>query len=266
MTGPDVALAQQTVNSLTGKNVSLDARNNTLRNVLQANANVNSVRQNSPAPIYANNQTGSGVEGAKQNIASVKGKTVDIWVNLKKGASDLWNAIGWATGTNYHPGGLAVVNDQKGSTYRELVTLPNGNSFIPEGRDVMLPLPKGTKVLKASDTKKLFPHYADGIGFENTKIARLTERMRAIPEEKITATYQSDNSEVKQLLAQLLTLTGRGTELMSQIVRGVNDLYDKDQSMVLDSGVLVAETGDKFAKRFSSIERRDKRLRGVPYD
>ena len=130
----------------------------------------------------------------------------------------------------------------------------------------MLPLPKGTKVLKASDTKKMFPHYADGIGFENTRIAHLTERMRAIPDEKITVTYQSDNSEVKQLLAQLLALTGRGTELMSQIVRGVNDIYDKDSNMVLDSGVLVAETGDKFAKRFSSIERRDKRLRGVPYD
>ena len=123
-------------------------------------------------------------------------------------------------------------------------------------------MPKGTKVLKASDTKRLFPHYADGIGFENTRIARLTERMRDIPDEKITATYQSDNSEVKQLLAQLLALTGRGTELMSQIVRGVNDIYDKDPSMVLDSGVLVAETGDKFAERFSSIERRNKRLRG----
>ena len=262
LTGPDVNLAKQTVNSLTGKNVSLDARNNTLGNVLQANANVNSVRQNSPAPIYANNQTWEGVNGAKRSIAGVEGRSVDIWVNLKKGASNLWNAIGWATGTNYHPGGLAVVNDQKGSTYRELVSLPNGNSFIPEGRDVMLPLPRGSKVLKASKTKQLFPHYADGIGFENTRIARLTERMRAIPEEKITATYQSDNNEVKQLLAQLLSLTGRGTELMSQIVRGVNDIYDKDPSMVLDSGVLVAETGDKFAKRFSNIERRNKRLRG----
>ena len=90
--------------------------------------------------------------------------------------------------------------------------------------------------------------------------------MGAIPEDKITATYQSDNVEVKQLLAQLLSLTGRGTELMSQIVRGVNDIYDKDPSMVLDSGVLVAETGDKFSKRFSSIERRNNRLRGVPYD
>ena len=262
LTGPDVAVAQQTVNSLTGKNVPLDATNNTLGNVLQANANVNSVRQNSPAPIYANNQTLEGVEGAKRSIAGVEGKSVDIWVNLKKGASNLWNAIGWATGTNYHPGGLAVVNDQKGSTYRELVSLPNGNSFIPEGRDVMLPLPRGSKVLKASKTKQLFPHYADGIGFEDTGIARLTERMRAIPEEKITATYQSDNSEVKQLLAQLLSLTGKGTELMSQIVRGVSDIYDKESYMVLDDGTLVAETGSKFAKHFSSIERRNKRLRG----
>ena len=112
----------------------------------------------------------------------------------------------------------------------------------------------------------MFPNYADGIGFENTRIARLTERMGAIPEEKITATYQSDNSEVKQLLAQLLSLTGRGTELMSQIVSGVNDIYDKDQYMVLDSGALVAETGSKFAKHFSSIERRNNRLRGKPYD
>ena len=86
--------------------------------------------------------------------------------------------------------------------------------------------------------------------------------MRDIPEEKITATYQSDNSEVKQLLAQLLSLTGRGTELMSQIVSGVNDIYDKDQYMVLDSGALVAGTGSKFAEHFSSIERRNKRLRG----
>lgn len=279
LTGPDVAVAQQTVNSLTGKNVSLDATNNTLGNVLQANANVNSVKQNSPADINASDKTGSATTSAKNSLASVIDKTVTV--SARDNASSVLSSIGsWLSslrdktinvftkhtsnekGTNFHPGGLALVNDQKGPTYRELVTLPNGASFIPQGRNVMLPLPRGSKVFPAGKTKQLFPHYADGIGFENTRIARLTERMRAIPEDKITATYQSDNSEVKQLLAQLLSLTGRGTELMAQIVRGVNDIYDKDQSMVLDSGVLVAETGDKFAKHFSSIERRDKRLRG----
>ena len=259
LTNPDVAIAQQTVNSLTGKNVPLEATNNTLGNVLQANANVNSVRQNSPAPIYANNQTWEGVNGAKRNIAGVEGKSVDIWVNLKKGASTLWNAIGWATGTNYHPGGLAVVNDQKGSTYRELVTLPNGNSFIPEGRDVTLPLPKGTKVLKASDTKKMFPHYADGIGFENTGIARLTERMRSIPEEKITATYQSDNS-VLPLNDKTLGAIGRG---IAQTMGGNTPTIN-----ITITGNVVREEADitkianQVAQRIADELQRKTQLRG----
>lgn len=69
-----------------------------------------------------------------------------------------------AKGTNFHPGGPAMVNDQKGSMYEELVQLPSGNSFIPKGRNVVLDLPRGSKVLKASRTKKLFSRYADGIG------------------------------------------------------------------------------------------------------
>lgn len=69
-----------------------------------------------------------------------------------------------AKGTNFHPGGAAMVNDQKGSTYEELVTLPNGEAFIPKGRNVVLDLPRGSKVLKASKTKQLVSKYADGIG------------------------------------------------------------------------------------------------------
>ena len=218
LTGPDVAVAQQTVNSLTGKNVSLDATNNTLGNVLQANANVNSIRQNSPAQIYASDQTWNGVEGARRSIASVEGRSVDIWVNLKRSASSLWNAIGWATGTNYHPGGMAIVNDQKGSTYRELVTLPNGNSFIPEGRDVMLPLPKGTKVLKASDTKKLFPQYADGVGFEDTGIARLASRMNNVPKTSITNVIQTTDSAVINALSEILSVTREGNSLAARLI------------------------------------------------
>ncbi len=70
-----------------------------------------------------------------------------------------------ALGTNYHPGGPALVNDQSGSIYRELVQLPNGMSFIPQGRNILFPdLPIGTKVLPAAQTKQLFPNYSDGIG------------------------------------------------------------------------------------------------------
>ena len=255
LTGPDVNLAQQTVNSLVGKNVSLDAKNNTLASVLQATANVNSV-PNKHVTISAQDNASGVATSVRGEFSLIPRRITTVIETIRQ------NITRNATGTNFHPGGLAMVNDQKGPMYRELVTLPTGDSFIPQGRDVVLDLPRGSKVLKASDTRKLFPQYADGVGFEDTRIARLTERMRAIPEEKITATYQSDNSEVKQLLAQLLSLTGRGTELMSQIVRGVSDIYDKESYMVLDDGTLVAETGSKFAKHFSSIERRNKRLRG----
>jgi len=73
--------------------------------------------------------------------------------------------IKWlAKGTDYHEGGLAVVNDQKGGTYQELVTTPDGNSFIPEGRNVMMNLPKGSQVLPAKQTDELMnaKHYAWG--------------------------------------------------------------------------------------------------------
>ena len=62
---------------------------------------------------------------------------------------------------------LAIVNDQKGSTYRELIVPPNGKPFIPKGRNVMLPLQKGTKIMPAGQTKALMgktPHFAKGIG------------------------------------------------------------------------------------------------------
>src|SRR5699024_6621336 len=64
---------------------------------------------------------------------------------------------------------LGVVNDQKGATYKELIVPPNGKPFIPKGRNVMLPLQKGTKIMPANQTKEFMksmgvPHFAGGIG------------------------------------------------------------------------------------------------------
>lgn len=65
---------------------------------------------------------------------------------------------------------MGIVNDQKGSTYKELIVPPKGKPFIPEGRNVMLPLKKGTKIMPANQTKKLVeatggvPKFANGIG------------------------------------------------------------------------------------------------------
>ena len=91
------------------------------------------------------------------------------WIYKKLGGdSDLIPAF--ATGTNgVAHDTLGVVNDQSGSTYRELVQFPNGKTIIPTGRNVVLPMPKGTKVLPAGKTATLMqmqsmPHFKSGIG------------------------------------------------------------------------------------------------------
>lgn len=79
-----------------------------------------------------------------------------------------WTVPTFAKGT----GGIkkdtfGIVNDQKGSTYREMIVPPDGDPFIPKGRNVMLPLKKGTKIMPADETKEFLwgiPHFANGIG------------------------------------------------------------------------------------------------------
>lgn len=74
----------------------------------------------------------------------------------------------YASGTEGHTGGNAIVNDGRGA---ELVQLPNGNSFIPEGRNVFIPqMPVGTRVFTAEQTASMFGkksptfRYKNGIG------------------------------------------------------------------------------------------------------
>lgn len=62
---------------------------------------------------------------------------------------------------------VGMVNDQPGRVYKELIVPPNGKPFIPEGRNVVMPLQKGTKILPANKTAALtesMPHFKKGIG------------------------------------------------------------------------------------------------------
>lgn len=81
---------------------------------------------------------------------------------------DKWDYPKFASGTGGLPRDtIGVVNDQKGSTYKEMIIPPDGKPFIPEGRDVVLPIKKGTKIMPANQTKSFLeelPHFANGIG------------------------------------------------------------------------------------------------------
>ena len=53
----------------------------------------------------------------------------------------------YAEGTDNHKGGLMLVNDGAGSNFQEKVILPSGKVIRPQGRNVLMDAPKGTKVL-----------------------------------------------------------------------------------------------------------------------
>lgn len=95
------------------------------------------------------------------------------WVLEKLGAEPLkqWEVPQYATGTpaGGHPiNGPMMVNDGRGA---EAVITPNGQAFIPRGRNVVLNAPKGTHVLTAEETAYITGNkapryrYAKGTGF-----------------------------------------------------------------------------------------------------
>lgn len=95
------------------------------------------------------------------------------WVSDKLGAGKPlkpWTVPKFAKGTDgLNRDTIGMVNDQKGATYKELILPPNGKPFIPKGRNVMLPLQKGTKIMPAGQTEELMklmkiPRFAGGIG------------------------------------------------------------------------------------------------------
>ena len=122
----------------------------------------------------------SGAWNAKAAIADVPNyslKEIELRTNYTSTGEPWIGAQGGrqlATGTNYHLGGPAVVNDQKGPLFKELILPKGGVPFIAEGRDVLLPnLPRGSKVLNARKTKELIPHYANGVGVpESSSLVR----------------------------------------------------------------------------------------------
>lgn len=194
-TAGDTQSAQSKIDNVKQKApADVKASDKTGPDVASANRAVNSPKQNSPAVIRAQDNASGVAENVIWSLARIpRSVTTTITTFVRK-------IFGHEKGTDFHPGGLAVVNDQKGALYRELVTLPTGESFIPTGRNVILPLPRGSKVLKASRTKQLFPHYANGIGFDDTRIASLTTRLKSV-QDKGTVVVNADPQ-----LAELIKL------------------------------------------------------------
>ncbi|MBF7050575.1 phage tail tape measure protein [Streptococcus sp. HF-2466] len=242
--------AQNTIDAVRQyQSVYINAKNNTQGEANAASAAINSVKQNKAADINATDVTGGAVTSAKWQLSTVPGQTfttitaIDNASGVISGiASKLASVTGnfianvaagrYARGTDHHPGGLAVVNDEGGPNYRELVTLPNGLSFIPKGRNVLFPLPKGSKVLRASMTKRLFPQYKDGVGY--SKDSPLFKQMDAVQSVIIQSNQSSASakqSDTSQVVSEIAILRDSLTELLEKILKKDNNVYLNGERM-----------------------------------
>ena len=296
----DIKVVQGRIDMMTGKQLPIEAIDNTPSTVESVLYGVNSIRQHKPVDINATdltgavrNETSSEINAIKQNtpigisaqnntqgtvnevqsgVNGIQDRTVII--NARDNASGVLSGIrSWidsvtgnfftnifaskhAHGTNYHPGGLAIVNDQRNSNYKELVTLPDGRSFIPEGRNVLLPLPRGSKVLRADKTRRLMhemgvPKYASGIGIpSDAKFLR--EMEQAQRNITIQTTSVQSGQDTEQVVSEMRILRASLEKLLTAIL-------NKDTDTYMDSSVVT----DIITKKQRERERITLRMKGV---
>ena len=233
---------------------------------------INAIKQYDPVNILAKNGTNDTVSEVKSGVNGIQDKTVTI--NARDNASGVLSGIkSWidsvtgnfftnifaskhAHGTNYHPGGLAIVNDQRNSNYKEMVTLPNGRSFIPQGRDVLLPLPRGSKVLRADKTRRLMremgvPKYASGIGIpSDAKFLReMEEAQRNIT---IQTTSVQKGQDTDKVVSEMRILRSSLEKLLTAIL-------NKDTNAYLDSSKVT----DIITRKQNENERLQLLMKGM---
>ncbi|HFI0791134.1 TPA: phage tail tape measure protein [Streptococcus suis] len=194
-----------------------------------ATHNVNAIYQFNPIAINAQDNASWIAENVRNQIYSIPTERTTVLRVVRVGEHNPMDgpAATAFTGTNYHPGGLALVNDQIGPMYKELITLPTGESFIPKGRNVLLDLPRGTKVLNASRTLNLMEKigvksYAQGVGYpEDARIFKDIERYNAQNAKNTVVVSSNDTASVK-LLREILNVL---KAIEDKDVDGVGDVY-----------------------------------------
>ena len=273
-TGGSTSSAQGKINNVNQKSVpGILASDLTGGATGSAQGKINNVNQKSVPGILASDLTGSPTSRAKTNIASVHGKSVTVTA-VDRASGVISGIKGWLNslhdkvvnirtnhtknekGTNFHPGGLALVNDQKGGTYRELITLPDGTSFIPKDRNVMLPLPRGSKVLPAGKTKQLFPRYANGIGFENTRVANVARRIGNLQGNSDVAVIQNGDSDTHRMIGKIIDLIIENTHSIERLA---------DRQVIIENYMDTERVGRSVAKSVTSEQERQESIKNAIY-
>lgn len=226
LTFTEAKLALEAYENLSPEMKALFAVNvDAMAKIRAAEERINHYNENvNPGPkhLHATSNIPDVVTAAQRAIDRLTGKTVRVDTVHRNIYDTGPAAIRAEHGLNFHQGGPMIVNDQRGPLFKELVTYPDGTSFIPEGRNVLIPnAPRGAKVLKASLTKDLIPRYERGIGFDTASLNRQTT-ISAPP---------TDFNAVADMVAKAVT-------------KSLSALSFEGMSMVLNDRVVGRITGE----------------------
>lgn len=171
-----------------------------------------------------------------------------------------------AKGTQNFEGGLAMVNDEKGiSDPRELI-VDKGRAFIPQGKDVLLPLSKGAKVYTASQTKAIMsgmgiPHYATGKDNSDaftsakddwthyTKTHAVTTAQELEKWLEFQEKFKSNDKDIADIEEQIFSLTQKRTQKMNNLSKS----YIEERAALNDWD----DNGDNPIDAFTRIRDRN---------
>lgn len=205
---------------------------------------------------YAVSVEGSSIEGLSDKSAPA----------ARFGSTGTFVKKKVAKGTQNFEGGLAMVNDEKGiSDPRELI-VDKGRAFIPQGKDVLLPLSKGAKVYTASQTKAIMngmgiPHYATGKDNSDaftsakddwthyTKTHAVTTAQELEKWLEFQEKFKSNDKDIADIEEQIFSLTQKRTQELNNLSKS----YIEERAALNDWD----DNGDNPIDAFTRIRDRN---------
>lgn len=223
------------------------------------------VTESKTKTVTAKDTTGS-ISSLNRSASSPVTKVVNL---VSRGLGHL---LGYAAGTppEGHPGGAAVIGEEG----RELVHLPNGNSFLSPDSHTMLDLPKGTHVIPNRQTERMMkstPQYAEGtsgwgdlFNFDNIKnneLMKLLALNNSSSKSEVVITQDNNNKSKKndglmRLLVEQNSHLKESNDLLTQ-------LLNKDTTIELDGNKVGQGVANTVTKRQSSTTDYNLAKRGI---
>ncbi|ASN62100.1 phage tail tape measure protein [Latilactobacillus curvatus] len=178
--------------------------------VTTANDNVNNFKRNNPKikNLKANDNASGPADDAASAVDRFSWKR-DHKVTLTTVFETVEKKIKsfFANGTNNAPGGPAVVNDQNGANFQELVIPKGGNPLLFSGRNVFLPnLKKGSTVVPANKTKRILssiPHFKNGTANNTRALGTLLKASAINQDTNVVINNNSQAADLKNVEVKL---------------------------------------------------------------